>query len=126
MKFLSIHTPDQRTAGSPPSPELMADMGRFVEEMLEAGVLLATGGLLPGAHSVRLRASGGTVAVTNGPFTGTTGAIGAIGAIGGFALIEVRSQADAIEVCRRFLLLAGGGVSELHQVMDAPPPDLPS
>lgn len=119
MKFLSIHTPDQRTAGSPPSPELMADMGQFVEEMLEAGVLLATGGLLPGAHSVRLQASGGTVAVTNGPFTGSPGAVG------GFALIEVRSKADAIEVCRRFLLLAGGGVSELHQVMDAPP-DLPS
>jgi hypothetical protein len=47
MKFLSIWTPDPKTARLPPSKELMEEMGKLVEESMKAGTLLATGGLLP-------------------------------------------------------------------------------
>ena len=59
-------------------------MGKFIEEMTQAGVLLATGGLEPGG--TRITSSGGKITVTDGPFTE------AKEAIVGFALIEARSR----------------------------------
>ena len=52
--------------GRPPDEQLYAEMGRFVEELTRAGVLLATGGLDRGTHMV---ASGGNITLTDGPFT---------------------------------------------------------
>ena len=52
--------------GSPPDEQLYAEMGRFVEELTRAGMLLATGGLDRGTHVV---ASGGNLMLTDGPFT---------------------------------------------------------
>src|SRR5215470_17276736 len=52
--------------GRPPDEQLYAEMGRFVEELTRAGVLLATGGLDRGTHVV---SSGGNITLTDGPFT---------------------------------------------------------
>ena len=71
--------------GRPPDKELFAEMGRFVEELTRAGVLLATGGLDRGT---RVTASGGNVTFTDGPFTESKEVIVS------FALIEVRSAWD--------------------------------
>src|SRR5215467_5403558 len=91
--------------GRPPDEQLYADMGRFVEELTRAGVLLATGGLDRGTHVV---ASGGNITLTDGPFTESKEVIVS------FALIEVRSKDEALELARRFWKLDGDG--DIRQV----------
>ncbi len=96
------------TAGDAPDETMMAEMGRFVEELTKAGALLATGGLDPaGTH---IRSSGGKITLTDGPFTE------AKEAIVGFALIDVRSKEEAIELSRRFWQIAGDGEGDIRQV----------
>ena len=115
MRFLSIYTPDENTASLPPSQEHMEEMGKFMEEMENAGVLLATGGFLRSPTSLRVRSSGGEITVIDGAASEATRRIV------GFALLEVTSREEAIEVSSRFLRVAGDGESELRQLMDVPP-----
>ncbi|MEO5930046.1 MAG: YciI family protein [Candidatus Kapaibacterium sp.] len=119
MKFLMISTPAPELAGVPPSMEMMTEMGKLIEEMTNSGVLLATGGLLPvsmgGAH---VTSSGGTFAVTDGPFTE------AKELVAGFAMVEVGSREEALEVSRRFFAIAGDGQGEIRQIM-GPGADFP-
>ncbi|MET8052055.1 YciI family protein [Streptosporangium sp. NPDC005286] len=93
---------------APPSEAVHAEMAAFVEEMTRAGVLLATGGLDPAG--LRVSASGGEMTVTDGPFTETKEAIVS------FALIEARSQQEAIELSRRFWKIIGEGEGTIQQV----------
>jgi len=97
MKFMLIAkaTKDSE-AGVPPDPRLMAAIGKLSEEMAKAGVLVATGGLAPSSMSSRVRLSGGKITVTDGPFAE------AKEIIGGYAIVQVRSKDEAIELARRF------------------------
>jgi hypothetical protein len=93
---------------TPPTETVMAEMAAYVEEMTQAGVLLATGGLAPaGTH---VSASGGNVTITDGPFTEAKEAIVS------FALIEARSKEEAIELSRRFWKIIGDGEADIQQV----------
>jgi hypothetical protein len=94
--------------GTPPSPEMYAEMGKLIEEMTRRGVLLATGGLLP--NPTRIQSSGGKITVTDGPFTE------AKEAVVGFALVEARSKEEAVEFSRRFWEVVGDGEGEIYQV----------
>ncbi|GLY66810.1 YciI family protein [Amycolatopsis taiwanensis] len=94
--------------GRQPDEKLYAEMAQFVEEMTAAGVLLTTGGLDPAGF--RVSSSGEEMTVTDGPFTE------AKEAIGGFALVEVRSKEEAVELARRFRRIVGDGESLVHQV----------
>jgi hypothetical protein len=87
---------------------LYAEMAKFIEEMTAAGVLLATGGLEPGG--TRVTSVGEEITVVDGPFTE------AKEAVGGFALVEVRSKEEAIEMAKRFRRIVGDGVSVIQQV----------
>jgi hypothetical protein len=116
MGFMCIYRPadtKDMEAGLPPSQECMAEMGRFIEEMSKAGVLLATDGLAPSSKGARVRRSGEKFTVTDGPFTE------AKELIAGFAIIEAKSKAEAIELTKRFLQVAGDGESEVRQMYDA-------
>ena len=93
---------------SAPDEKLFAEMAKFVEEMTAAGILLATGGLEPGG--VRLTSVGDEITVTDGPFAE------AKESVVGFALVEVRSKEEAIELGRRFRKIVGDGVSVIQQV----------
>ena len=93
--------------GAPPDEQLYAEMGRFVEELTRAGVLLATGGLGRGTH---VTASGGNVMFTDGPFTESKEQIVS------FALLEVRSKDEALELARRFWNMVGSGEGDIRQV----------
>jgi hypothetical protein len=111
MKFLSIYKTAERS--TPPTPEEMAEMGKLIEEMTKAGVLLATEGCAPSSKGARVRRAGEKLTVTDGPFTE------AKEVIGGFALLKANSKQEAIELTKRFLNVAGDGECELHQVFDA-------
>jgi hypothetical protein len=97
----------------PPDQELYAEMGRFIEELSNAGVLLATGGLDPkGTH---VKASGGEITVTDGPYAEAKETIVS------FALIDVRSKEEAVELSKRFWQIVGDGEGDIRQVFG---PDL--
>jgi hypothetical protein len=91
-----------------PDEKLYTEMGKFIEELTVAGTLLATGGLEPGG--VRVTSSGDEITVTDGPFAE------AKEAVAGFALVEVRSKEEAIELTRRFRKIVGDGESVIQQV----------
>jgi hypothetical protein len=94
--------------GPAPTPELYAEMGRLVEELTRAGVLLATGGLDPkGSH---FSAKAGQVTVTDGPYTEAKESIVS------FALIEARDEAEAIELAKRFWAVVGEGEGDVRRV----------
>ena len=82
-------------AGVMPSEQLLAEMGRFNEELVKAGVLLAAEGLQPSAKGARVRFSGSTRTVVDGPFAETKELVA------GFWLWQVRSMDEAIEWVRR-------------------------
>jgi len=112
MRFLSIYKTVERN--TPPTVEEMAKMGRLIEEYMKAGVLLATEGCLPSALGARVRLSNGKVTVTDGPF------IESKELIGGFAVLEASSKAEAIELTKKFLDVAGDGECEIRQLFTAP------
>ena len=117
MRFMMIYKPaDTRDmeAGVPPTQDEMTNMGKFIEEMAKAGVLLAADGLQPSSKGVRVRLSGGKLTVTDGPFTETKELIA------GFAIVQVKSKAEAIKLAERFLKLSGDGESEIRQMHEAP------
>jgi hypothetical protein len=104
MRYLMTTKPSDTA----PDEKLFAEMAKFVEELTAAGVLLATGGL--GPADARVSSSGGEVTVLDGPFAE------AKEAVAGFALVEVRSKEEAIEVARRFHAIAGDGEGEIRPV----------
>jgi len=109
MRYLLYEIDNKSVAANtPPSPALMAEMGKLVEETTKAGILIATGGL--GANSTHVRTSGTKVSVTDGPFTETKELTG------GFALIDVKSRDEAIEWAKRFRNIVGDGESVLQEV----------
>jgi hypothetical protein len=110
MRFLGYTLADPSTPIPPPSRDMMQKMGAFVEEATKAGVLLATGGVGPVEEAVKVRYSGGEFTVLDGPFTE------AKELVGGWALMEVRDKAEAIEWVKRFLAIAGEGESTIRQV----------
>lgn len=82
-------------AGRMPDEQLLNDMGRYNEELVRAGILLAGEGLKPSAAGVRVRFSGTSRTVSDGPFTQTSELVA------GFWLWQVRSMDEAIEWVRR-------------------------
>ena len=93
--------------GAPPDEQLFTEMGRFVEELTRAGVLLASGGLDSGTHVV---SSGGSITLTDGPYAESKEVIVS------FALVEVRSKDEALELARRFWTMVGDGEGDIRQV----------
>jgi hypothetical protein len=108
MRFLSIYKHAETNV--PPSTEEMAKMGALIEEMTKSGALVATEGCLPSALGARVRRAGGKTTVTDGPFTESKEIVG------GFALLETKSKAEAIELTKRFLEVAGEGECEVRQI----------
>ena len=96
MKFMMMVKADKDyEAGVPPSPALMAAIGQITEEMMKAGVVLETGGLLPSARGARVRLAKSKVTVVDGPFAE------AKELVAGFWLWQCKSKAEAIEWLKR-------------------------
>lgn len=107
-------------AGVPPSEELLTAMGKYNEELVNAGIMLAGEGLHPSARGKRVRFSGEKRTVIDGPFTE------AKELIAGFWLWQVKSMDEAVEWTTRFLNVLGEGECELRLVFEASdfPPDI--
>jgi len=96
MRFMVIVKANKDSeAGVMPSEQLLAEMGKFNEELAEAGVLLAAEGLQPSSKGARVKFTGGQRIVTDGPFAE------AKELIAGFWLWEVSSKEAAIEWVKR-------------------------
>ena len=96
MRFMVMIKADKNTeAGVMPSEALLADMGRYNEELVRAGVLLAAEGLQPSSKGARVRFSGKERTVIDGPFAETKELLA------GFWLIQVKSLEEAIEWVKR-------------------------
>ena len=100
MRFLSMIRINENS-GLAPTEQLMTDMGRLIEEMTRSGALVSTAGLRPTSEGVRVRQRHGKQSTTDGPFTETKEVIG------GYAVLEAKSMAEAIELTRRFLRVHG-------------------
>ncbi len=116
MRFMVIvkATPDSE-AGVMPSQQLLTEMGKYNEELVKAGVMLAGEGLHPSSKGARVKFSGGKQIVTDGPFSETKELIA------GYWLWQCKSLAEAIAWARRCPnpMPNEEGVLEIRQVFEA-------
>lgn len=99
-------------AGSVPDAKELAEMGKFNEQLVEAGVMLMGEGLHPSSKGARVRFDGKKRTVTDGPFAETKELVA------GFWLWQVRSMEEAIEWIKRAPLFDGGVEIELRPVFE--------
>jgi hypothetical protein len=115
MRFMILVKADKNSeAGVMPSEKLFAAMGKYNEELVKAGVLLAGEGLHPSSKGARVKFSGSKRTVIDGPFTE------AKELIAGFWLFQVKSKEEAIEWVKRCPNpMEGESEIELRQVFEA-------
>ena len=115
MRFMAIVKANKDSeAGIMPSKELLAAMGKFNEEMVKAGVLLAAEGLQASSKGARVKFSGSKRTVVDGPFAETKELIA------GFWLLQVKSKEEAIEWIKRSPApFEGESEIEIRQVFEA-------
>jgi hypothetical protein len=113
MRFMIIVKADKNSeAGIMPDEKLLTEMGRYNEELVKAGVMLAGEGLHPSSKGVRVRFSGPNRTVIDGPFAETKELIA------GFWLLQVKSKDEAIAWVKR-APFDGGTEIEIRQVFEA-------
>ena len=116
MRFMVLVKADKNSeAGILPDEKLLADMGKYNEELVKAGVMLAGEGLHPSSKGARVRFSGSKRTVIDGPFSETKELIA------GFWLIQVKSKEEAIEWVKRIPnpFLGTESEIEIRQVFEA-------
>ncbi|MBV8492356.1 MAG: YciI family protein [Alphaproteobacteria bacterium] len=112
MRFMVMVRADECSeAGGMPSSEMLAAMGKFNEEMVKAGVMLAGEGLHPSKRGTRLKFSGAAPTVIDGPFPAKE-------LVCGFWILQVTSKEEAIEWMKR-APFGGGAQIEIRQVFEA-------
>ena len=97
MRFMVIvkSTPESEKEGALPDPQIVHEMGKFNEELIKAGVVLAMDGLHPSSKGARVKFSGKSRTVIDGPFTE------AKELVAGFSILQVKSLEEAIEWVKR-------------------------
>jgi hypothetical protein len=115
MKFMVlVKATKDSEAGVMPSEKLLAEMGKFNEELVKAGVMLAGEGLHPSSKGARVRFSGAKRSVIDGPFAETKELVA------GFWIWQVKSKEEAIEWVKRCPNpMPGESEIEIRQVFEA-------
>jgi hypothetical protein len=118
MRFMILMKANEESeSGALPSTEVLAAMGKFNEELVKAGVMLAGEGLHPTSKGVRMKFADGKATVTDGPFTETKELVA------GFWIIQVKSKEEAIEWMKRMPAPGPGegegAEIEIRQVFEA-------
>lgn len=113
MRFMMlVKASKESEAGQMPSAELVTAMGKYNEELIKAGVLLAGDGLQPSSKGARVRYEGKKRTVVDGPFAETKELLA------GYWVIQVKSREEALEWAKRVPFSAGEEV-EVRQVFEA-------
>ena len=112
MRFMVIVKANEDSeAGVLPDTKILSEMGKYNEELVKAGVMLAGEGLHPSSKGVRVKFDGGKRTVIDGPFSETKELIA------GFWLWQVKSKEEAVEWLKR-APFDGGAEIELRQVFE--------
>ena len=111
MRYMMLYKPGKETNNLPSKQEMNA-IGKLMEEMANAGVLLETGGLQPSSKGARVKITGGKFTVLDGPFPEEKHLVG------GYAIVKTNSKTEAIEWAKRFLQVRGEGESEIRPLME--------
>ncbi|MFC9324245.1 YciI family protein [Kitasatospora sp. NPDC057015] len=116
-RFLSmIRIDEQNATVQQPSPEFEERMGALFKEITEAGVMVDTAGLAPTSEGTRLTWSDGNLSSIDGPFAEGKEVVG------GYAIIQTKDKAEALEWTRRFLEVHDSYMTvtaELRQIAEA-------
>jgi len=113
MRFMVIVKADRDSeTGVMPTEQMLADMGRFNDELVKAGIMLAGEGLHPSSKGARIRFSGTSRTVIDGPFAETKELVA------GFWLVQVKSLDEVIEWFKR-APMGGDTELEIRQVFEA-------
>jgi hypothetical protein len=118
MRFVSFIRSEEPNPAGPPPPELFQAVADLAQEMSVSGTLVDMGGLLPSSAGAIVSLVDGRISAVDGPFTE------AKELIGGFAVLDVRSRDEAVELARRMLRLhqvhwpAWEGSCEVRQLED--------
>ena len=111
MRFMMVMIPNLPVETWGPTPEAVAAMSKYNDELSRAGVLLSLDGLHPPADGARVKFGPGAPSVTDGPFAE------AKEVIGGYWMIQAKSREEAIEWAKR-CPAADGDVIEIRQVYE--------
>ena len=112
MRFMVIVKADKNSeAGVMPSEKLLTEMGKYNEELAKAGVMLAGEGLQPSSKGARVKFSGSTPTVIDGPFAETKELVA------GFWLFQCKSKQEAIDWVKR-APFDGGAEIEIRQLFE--------
>lgn len=101
MRFLMLVKGSDETASVPPSAELETALGKYTQEAIETGAMIGGAVLQPSTKGWRVRHAQGRTTVVDGPFA-QSGEL-----IAGYALLDVASEDEAIELARRFPVMEG-------------------
>jgi hypothetical protein len=115
MRFMVMvkATPESEKEGALPDPQLLLEMGKYNEELIKAGVLLALDGLHPSSKGARVKFSGKSRTVVDGPFTE------AKELVAGFSILQVKSLEEAIEWVKRGPNCSAGDYEvEIRQIFE--------
>lgn len=116
MQFLTLYTPATPPSG-PPSAEHMAEMGKLMEDMAKAGVLVSAGGILSRTTGMKVSLRQGQFTVADGPVSNSS-----LMPAAGYAILRAATREELVKHIKTFLSIAGDGASEVIQLMDGPPP----
>ena len=112
MRFLGYTlAPEADFPQAPPDPSMYEKMGAFVQEAINAGVIVATGGISPTSEGAKITLKDGEYTIVDGPFAE------AKELIGGWALLECRDKDEAVEWSKRFLSVLGHGEVRVRPVL---------
>jgi hypothetical protein len=112
MRFMVMVRANKDTeAGVMPSTEMLAAMGKFNEEMVKAGIMLAGEGLHPSKRATRLKFSGATPTVIDGPFPASE-------LVCGFWMLQAKSKDEVLDWMKR-APFDGGAEIEIRQIFEA-------
>jgi hypothetical protein len=113
MRFMVLVKADKDSeAGVLPSAELLTEMGKYNEELVKAGMMVAGEGLHPSSKGVRIRFSGDQRTVIDGPFPETKELLA------GFWILEAKSREEVIEWIKR-APMGGDTELEIRQIFEA-------
>jgi hypothetical protein len=110
MRYFMFTTPDPDAPPAAPTPELYEEMGKLVEESFKNGTLVATGSLDP--QVTKIKHADGKFTLTDGPFTE------AKEAVVGWAIVDVKSKDEAVELSKRFWRMVGDGTGIIQRIWD--------